>query len=151
MQHLEQAYQALTVADVARRTSPNPDDHAETANYLLDLISRGVLNAEVSGGSSDEPATWVLRFNSFAGNEIHLQSEEQQYAALRRQIDKVAALTEDVREIDRQLGLGKEYIHDAKLKLRLSKDNPTESDLNAANALVGQEFFTHDEDMMEDV
>ena len=147
VQHLEQAYRALTVADVTRRTSPNPEDYAGTANYLLELIQKDLLEAEVSSGSSDEPATWVLRFNSFDGKNISAQSEDQQYDALKRQIEKVSSLTDDVREADRQLGLSKEYVHDARLKLKISKENALEDD----RATQNPEFFIQDEDMMEDV
>ena len=150
VRHLEQTYRALTVAEVARRTSQNPNDHAEAANYLLELISRGQLDAKVSSNSSNEPASWVLRFNSVTSDNTTAQSEEKQYAALRRQIETIATLTNDVREADRQLGLGKEYIQDAK-KAKSAKENGLGDDMGVQGAFPSQDFFSHDEDMMEDV
>ncbi len=42
---LEQTYAAVPISIVARLTSPQPDNHAETEAYVNSLISSGQLNA----------------------------------------------------------------------------------------------------------
>ena len=149
VQHLEQVYTALTVGDVTRRTFPDPNNYADTANYLLQLISMGQLNARISR-ASDDPMTWVVYFNSSSGESSHAQSEDQQYDNLKRQTEKISMLMDDVREADRQLGLSKEYIMDAK-KSKKAKDNGQGDEDAIPGLSLHQDNFLHDEDMMEDL
>ena len=149
VQHLEQTYTALTVGDVSRRTSPDPNNYSNTANYLLRLISMGHLNATISQPSED-PMTWVVHFNRSANGALRVPSEEQQYNDLRRQTEKISMLMEDVREADRQFGLSKEYITDGR-KHKKAKENGHGDEDAIPGLSLHQDNFPQDEDMMEDL
>ena len=139
---LEKTFAALTIANIARKTSPDPNDYAETGQYIVYLISIGKLNATISEPSED-PATWIVRFSDSSSGPL-ARSEEQQYESLVKQTRKVKVLTDHIRETDRKLGLNKDYITDAKKK---RKDGPDEGD-----PWIGHtNTFDNDEDMMADL
>ena len=147
--HLKKAYAALTVAEVTRRTSPDPNNYADTANHLSHLIAMGQLNATISRPSED-PMTWVVRFGKTAGAAPHIESEEQKYDSLKRQGEKITMLMDDVREADRQFGFSKEYISDAK-KAKKMKESGQGDDESMPVFSLHQDIFPQDEDMMADL
>ncbi|KAL8852723.1 MAG: hypothetical protein Q9221_002353 [Calogaya cf. arnoldii] len=107
---LESTYVALPLSEVGRRTSPNPNDHAETAQYVITMINDGQLNATIEQRSND-PQSWVLRFAS--GSQ---RTEQDQYEELKRQVARTTKVAEHTRETDRKLSLNKEYISWMKAK-----------------------------------
>ena len=139
---LEKTFAALTITDIARKTSPDPNDYAETGRYIVWLISTGKLNATISE-PSDDPTSWIVRFSDSSSGPL-ARSEEQQYEALVKQTRKVRVLTDHIRETDRKLSLNKDYITDAKKK---RKDGVDEGDPWMAHS----NNFDHDEDMMGDL
>lgn len=143
---LEKVYAALTVADITRRTSPNPNDYAETGSYLINLISSGKLNATITEPSED-PATWIIRFSDGTSGPL-ARSEEQQYEALVKQTRKIKVLMDHIREYDRKLSLSKEYINDAK---RRKKEKADHGENGNPFGTSGLDTFDQDEDMMADL
>ena len=135
----------MTIADIARYTSPDPSDYAETGRYVVHLISSHQLNATISEPSQD-PAKWIIRFSDSTSGPL-ARSEEQQYEALSKQTRKVKALTDHIQEIDRKLSLSKDLLADAK---RRKKEKNEQGD-NAGEPVWGRDEFDQDEDMMADM
>lgn len=142
---LEKTYSALTIAEIARCTSSDPHDYAETGRYVVHLISSRQLNATISEPSQD-PETWIIRFSDSASGPL-ARSEEQQYEALLKQTRKVKTLTDHIKEIDRKLSLSKDLIADAK-KRRKEKN---EQGVNEGEHFWSRDAFDQDEDMMADI
>ena len=147
VQHLEDTYAALTVADIARHTSPDPTGYEETGQYVIRLISSGLLNATICQTSAD-PQTWVVRFlgSSKEGNRI--RSEEQQHEDVVQQTRKIKALMDYVREADRQLETSREYVQEA------SKAKKARMDGGGMDETIGSHYpigFDQDEDMMAEL
>ena len=141
---LEKTFAALTIANIARKTSPDPNDYAETGQYIVHLISARKLNATISE-PSENPAKWIVRFSDSTSGPL-ARSEEQQYEALAKQTRKLENLLDQVRETDRKLSLSKDYIADAKKKKKEKAEAAEEG-----NAWMGQDPFDQDEDMMADL
>ena len=145
---LGKTFAALTVADVTRRTSPNPNDYADTGDYVIHLISTGVLNATISQPSND-PAAWILRFSDSTSGPLSL-TEEQQHQHLEKQTQKIISLMEHIREVDRKLSLNKDYIADAK-KAKKARLNDVEGGMDESPWMTHGDAYEHDEDMMADL
>ena len=145
---LGKTFAALTVADIARRTSPDPNDYAETGDYVIHLISTGVLNATISQQSSD-PASWILRFSDSTSGPLS-RTEEQQHLHLEKQTRKINLLMEHIREADRKLSLNKDYIAEAK-KEKKTRGNDREGGMDESPWLTHGDVYEHDEDMMADL
>lgn len=141
---LEKTFAALTIADIARKTSPDPNDYTETGQYIVYLVSAGKLNATISE-PSENPASWIVRFSDPTSGPL-ARSEEQQYDALVKQTRKVKVLIDHIRETDRKLSLTKDYIADAKKK---KKDRIPEGG-DELSPWIQENAFDHDEDMMAD-
>ena len=146
---LENTYLALSIPEVAQRTSPNPADHAETEAYVVSLISAGYVNATLS--QPEDPSTpSILRFSGNSSIHPRFQSEATQYAELIEQTAKTVKLAEHVRSTDKKLCLTKEYIDWAK-KARKTKE------VGAGGAADGNQMdmtgddYGLDEDMMGDM
>ncbi|KAL8798856.1 MAG: hypothetical protein Q9182_006334 [Xanthomendoza sp. 2 TL-2023] len=138
---LEDTYAALPISEIGRRTSPNPNDHAETAQYITMMISSGQLNATMEQNGKD-PRSWVLRFAA-SSNTLAL-SEQERYQELQRETIKTAKLAEYVRETSRKLSLNKDYIHWLKQKTASGASGHAGDD-----SLMQNQF--DDEDLMGDV
>ena len=145
---LGKTYAALTIADIARRTSPDPNDHAGTGEYVIHLISTGLLNATISQ-PSDDPASWILRFSNSASGPLS-RTEEQQHQHLEKQTQKIKLLMEHIREADRKLSLNKDYIADAK-KSKRARQNGLEVAGEENPWMMHGDAFDQDEDMMADL
>lgn len=145
---LGKTFAALTVADIARRTSPDPNDYAGTGDYVIHLISTGVLNATISQPSGD-PASWILRFSdSTSGRLSH--TEEEQHQHLEKQTRKIKSLMDHIREADRKLSLNKDYIAEAK-KAKKTRLNGPEGGMEENSWMTQIDAYEHDEDMMADL
>ena len=145
---LGKTFAALTVADVTRRTSPNPNDYADTGDYVIHLISTGVLNATISQPSND-PASWILRFSDSASGPLP-RTEEQQHQHLEKQTQKIISLMDHIREVDRKLSLNKEYIAEAR-KAKKARLNDVEGGMDESPWMTHGDAYEHDEDMMADL
>ena len=145
---LGKTFAALTVADIARRTSPDPNDYAGTGEYVIHLISSGVLNATISQ-LSDDPASWILRFSDSTSGPLS-RTEEQQYQHLEKQTRKINLLMEHIREADRKLSLNKDYIAEAK-KAKKTRLNDAEGGMDESPWMTHGDAYEHDEDMMADL
>ncbi|KAL9129144.1 MAG: hypothetical protein Q9217_002319 [Psora testacea] len=148
VQRLEKTYAALTIAEVTRRTSDNPNDYAETGQYIVLLISAGQLNATISQLSGD-PADWILRFSNASEDGPLARTEEQQYDELVRQAEKVKALIAHIKATDRKYGLSKEYIQEVKRVKKTKEAGAALEDGNSWHAPGNS--LAHDEDMMADL
>lgn len=144
---LEKTYVALRISDVTQRTSPEPHDHAETASYVTFLITSGHLNATLVK-SAEEPQAWILRFATSSARGPQARSEQQQYEELVKQTRRTIKLTDHVRELDRRLGLSKEYVDWAR-KLQKSREAGGSGELNSF--VGGGDEYLIDEDMMADL
>ena len=144
---LQKTYVALSILDVADQTSPDPGNYLETFRYVSSLISSVQLNAtieESSGGAE----TAVLRFPTAFHPGPQTRTEEQLLEDLRVQSGRIAHLNDHVREIDRRLGLSKNYTDSAK-KMHKTKDAGGYADLNSATPI--NDDYVADEDMMADL
>ncbi|KAK4694328.1 hypothetical protein P7C71_g3240, partial [Lecanoromycetidae sp. Uapishka_2] len=146
---LEKTYAALTVADITRRTSPDPNDYAGTGNYLIHLISSEKLNATISEPSED-PASWIVRFSDESTGPL-ARSEEQQYEALVKQTHKVKVLMDHIRETDRKLSLSTQYIKEEKRRKKDKGENGENGEHADIWSPHGGGSFDQDEDMMADM
>lgn len=146
VKRLNQTFAALTIANVARKTSPQPNDYAETGQYIVSLISARELNATISK-PSDDPASWIVRFADSSSGPL-ARSEEQEYNALVKQTHKVKSLIDHIRETDRKLSLSKEYVNEVKRK---KKDKANEGPEEGGPWITHDTGFDHDEDMMADL
>ena len=136
------------MADIARRTSPDPNDYTGTGDYVIHLISAGVLNATISQPSND-PASWILRFSESTSGPLS-RTEEQQYQHLEKQTRKINILMEHIREADRKLGLNRDYVSEAK-KAKKTNLNDLEGGMEESSWLAPGDAYEHDEDMMADL
>ena len=148
LQQLGKTFAALTVADVTRRTSPSPNDYADTGDYVIHLISTNVLNATISQ-PSDDPASWILRFSDSASGPLS-RTEEQQYQHLEKQTQKIISLMDHIREVDRKLSLNKDYIAEAR-KAKKARLNDVEGGMDESPWMTHGDAYEHDEDMMADL
>lgn len=143
---LQKTHVALHIRDVARRTSPHPADYPETLGYISSLILSGQLNATLVE-LPENPAAAILRFPTASQPGPQTRTEEQLLEDLRAQTFRLANLNDHVREIDRRLGLSKEYIKSA--KMHKNKDPGGQSDFHSA--LPMNDDYIADEDMMADL
>ena len=142
---LENTYVALRIAEVAERTSPDPKNYVETANYIMSLIKSNQLNAQLHE-TSEDPQDWILRFAQTPMSGPQARTEQQQHADLVNQTRRMTELTAHVKDVDRRLGLSKEYIDWAK-KAQKTKD--VSNDLNLT--MFSSDDYIGDEDMMADL
>lgn len=147
VQHLSQTYAAMTITEITRRTSPDPNDLHDTGHFVTGLISSGALNASISQPSED-PASWVVNFNCETKLLPSEQTEEQQYLDLRRQAGRIKTLMNQVAEADRQLGLSEAYIKEARKARKFEAEG---GDDEHGPQHVGAAGNDMDEDMMADL
>lgn len=139
---LGRTFVALSIAEVARRTSPQGSDLNETQAYLQGLITTGALNAVISDGGNDGPSLRFLSSSKPAKSETEVES------ALALQTQELQILLKHVQDTEHRMEISKEYIDYLK-KLKKVKDedkkgNPTGS--GGRSAAVDDV----DEDMMEE-
>ena len=145
---LGQTYAALTVAEVAERTSDNPKDFGETARYLMLMISNRQLNATLT--KFEGVGRWVLRFATSSTTGPLARTEEQLNEEISKQLARTTILSNNVKELDRKTGLSREYIEWAK-KLPKDKELNSNGDLDPGPFQGSDVFGPEDEDMMEDL
>jgi COP9 signalosome complex subunit 3 len=139
---LGRTFIALSIAEVARRTSPDASNINETKAYLGALISSGALNAVITDGSNGDQA---LRF---LPSSISAKSETAVESALAAQTQDLQILLRHVHDTEHRLEVSREYI-DYLRKLKKVKD---EEKKNNGRTGAGRSAAVDDvdEDMMEE-
>lgn len=134
---LGKTFAALSIPQVAQRTSPTPSDLAETERFVASLIAAGDLNATLSeSGNSQQPA--ILRFTAYSASS---DSEEALQRELALQSNDLTEMMKHVQDDDARIELSKEYIEYLR-KLKRSKE---------AQEKDGGGPDDFDEDMMADL
>lgn len=141
---LEQTYAAVPISIVARLTSPQPDNHAETEAYVNSLISSGQLNATLEVSTVPGMGS-MLRFATNSTGGPLARSETQQDENLTQQTIKLAQLGKHIKDTARRMELSKEYL-DWVRKQRRNKANAEHS--ASPNPLDG---YGVDEDLLADM
>ena len=139
---LGETFEAISVAEIARRTSPDPNDLSETISYISDLIARGGLSATLSCPNPfTQPQT--LRFLPSPNS---VKSEDQIHQDLSLQSLELQNLLEMLSENDHRLEISKEYIDTLR---RMKKQRDQEGKDGKGNgAGGGATDFDMDEDIM---
>lgn len=137
---LGKTYSSITVEDVAKRTSPDPNNASETAEYLQWLISTGQLTASITQRGTGPPS-WILKFAE-DGPSV---SEAQQLRELNETKARIQALSARITESDQKIGLSKEYLEWCRKAEAKGKDEVP----GIFQDMVDE--FVPDEDMMTDV
>lgn len=122
---LAKTYAALPIAEVARRTSPNPTDLVEAQQYVTDLINSGELKASISQG--DPPTLRFLPAGSTTRSEAQAQLEIEQRKA------KLSSLLELISSNDHRLEVSREYVEHLQ-RLKKSKDDEEKAAAKAGQA-----------------
>ena len=138
VQRLGNTFAALPVAEVAQRTSPDPNDIAETTAYIALLIAAGELNAVMSPSSTSNQAT--LRFLSTASTKTERQIGE----SLAYQNAELRDLLRAISNNDHRLEISKEYVE----LLKTMKKAKDQGNIDGTKQMVFEDL---DEDMMADV
>ncbi|OAG38772.1 hypothetical protein AYO21_06967 [Fonsecaea monophora] len=139
VQRLSKTFAALSIAEVAKRTSPDPSNLAETKAYIDTLIVTGELSAVVT---RSESGTEILRFLPTSAS---VRPEAQVESALVAQTRELQVLLKHVQDTEHRLEISKEYIDFLK-KLKKMRDDKggKGSGRRAADDDV-------DEDVMEEI
>ncbi|KAH0565889.1 hypothetical protein GP486_000719 [Trichoglossum hirsutum] len=171
IRHLEDTYSTLSVHDISRRDfialdttlqgQPSlPRAHtneAATEQYILGMIERGELSATLSHPPQTEEQQSTAMVHFLPGS--HGISEAEQLQKVEGQIARTVALTEQIKNLDRKLGLSKEYISWVQKNKKTSQQlgsslAPLGSKQDGVDDLesmdIGWEAGIMDEDMMED-
>ena len=146
---LEKTFAALSIPQVARRTSPHPDDAAETEHYLSSMIREGHLNATITP-SSDPAKPPVLRFASSTHSGPLARSEAQQYSDLKKQTATTMKLISHIKEADRKLELSPSYLEWAR-KAKKSEEARENRQNSGGELHTMNDSFGVDEDMLADM
>ena len=146
--NLEQTYTALTIADVAQRTSDDPCDYDGTALYVISMISAGQLNATIT--QDGDIQNWVLRSATSTTTGPLARTEEQLNEDINKQLVRTTILSNHAKELDRKMGLSREYIEWVK-RAPKDKELSQNGDLDPARYQGTDDFGPEDEDMMEDL
>ena len=139
---LGKTFTALSIAEVAKRTSADPSDVNETAAYVTSLISLGELNAELTASQVRQMP--ILRFLPSASMT---KSEAQLQQDLAAQTSTLRNILKHISDHDHRLEVSKDYIGFLQ-KLKKQKDAAAKG-----GSGIGPEaqFDDIDEDMMGDI
>ena len=140
---LGRTFIALSIAEVAKRTSIDPSDVKGTAAYVASLISQGELNAELTASSGNDPMP-VLRFLPSAATT---KSEAQLQQELAAQTGGLRNLLKHISDNDHRVEITKEYIGFLQ-KLKKQKEQAAKG---GAAGVPEAQFDDIDEDMMGDI
>lgn len=137
---LGKTYSSLTIADIAKHTTPIANDVSETATYLNRLISTGDLKAVIlQRGTGSE--SWILQFDE----ERPSMSEAQQLQELKATEIRIEDLAARITESDQKMGLSKEYLEWCRKAEAKSKDE------TPGGFQDMMDEYMHDEDVMTDI
>ncbi|KAL2001440.1 hypothetical protein VTN02DRAFT_1776 [Thermoascus thermophilus] len=143
---LGSTFAALTIADVAHRTSPDPPDVEETEMFVASLIMSRTLDATLLHSNYGKCPT-MLRFSAAASS-----TDASLEASIRNQLiqerRRLMLLMVNVEESDRKLELSKEHV-DHLRRSQKRKDNTVKN--GGPNVVRDGNDFDVDEDMMGDL
>lgn len=142
---LRDNYVAMKIAEVARRTSPDPTAYEETAIYVSSLISSGHLNATVIL-NTDNHSQWIVRFAELDPEELACM-ERSRLDALAKQMDHTSALVAQVKGMDQRMSLTKEYLEHEK-KAQKDKNSATNRPDISTWQMSADDFNADEEDIM---
>ena len=137
---LANTFAAIPISEVARRTSPNPDNVPETKSYLTSLIESGEISAQISNS--------VLRF---LPSKSSLKSESAKKAQLASATIELQTLLKHVSDNDHKLEVSKEYIEMLKRMKKAQEASSKNGTADASGGNVPNSFNDYDEDMMADI
>ena len=103
--NLRKTYTALSIEDVARFTSPEPDNVQETLTHVQNLITTGFLQAQLTASKSG--GLGVLRFLEPSAT---VQSEDQVQAILTQKTTQLQALLLHISDYDHQIEVHSDYL-----------------------------------------
>lgn len=141
---LGKTFVALSITEVARRTSADPLDVNGTAAYISALISQGELNAELTVPSNGSDLVPVLRFlpsTSATKTEAQLQHD------LASQASELRNILKHISDNDYRLEITKEYVGFLQ-KLKRTKEQAAKGGAPGASETPFEDI---DEDMMGDM
>ena len=138
---LGRTFTALSIAEVARRTSPDARDLEETRRYLGSLIETGDLRAVITDGSRGNQS---LRFMASAKST---KSETEIESVLAAHTQELQVLLQQVHNTENRLEVAKEYIDYLK-KLKKIKDEDKKNGGPSGGRSAAVDDV--DEDMMEE-
>ena len=138
---LGKTFVALPIAEVARRTSLDGQNLAETTAYLQGLIASGALNAVITDGVNGGRTLRFLSSLKSASSEVQVES------ALATQTQELQVLLKHVQDTEHRLEVTKEYVDYLK-KLRKLKDEDKKTGGTGAGRSATVDNV--DEDMMEE-
>ncbi len=139
---LGRTFTALSIAEVAKRTSLIPSDLNETATYIASLIANGDLDADLTIPSGGDPSSLpILRF---LPTKSSLKSEAQVQQELAVHTAELKLILKHIQDNDHRLEITKEYIEMLK-KLKKQREQ------SRSSGAEGAAFEDVDEDMMEDM
>ncbi|KAJ9603660.1 hypothetical protein H2200_011846 [Cladophialophora chaetospira] len=138
---LGRTFAALSVAEVARRSSPDPSNLDDTKAYLGALITSGALNAVITDGSDGGQ---TLRFSSSSASA---KSESQIESALATRTQELQVLLKHVQDTEHRLEVTKEYVDYLKKLKKMKEDEKKTSGTGAGRSAAVDDV---DEDMMEE-
>ncbi len=142
---LAKTYAAISVAEVARQTSAEPDNVSETLAYLQNLIATGNLQATITAPS--DSTNEILRF---LPDSIQ-KSEEQVEQLLAAKSHEVQVLLKHVTDLEHRTEISREYV-DFLRKLKKTRDDDKKDAATVAGGKGKQATAMDDmdEDMMEE-
>ncbi|KIY03213.1 uncharacterized protein Z520_01680 [Fonsecaea multimorphosa CBS 102226] len=140
VQRLSRTFAAMSIAEVATRTSPDPSNLAETRAYVDMLIRNGDLSAVITDSAS---GAQTLRF---LPTSAATRPEAQVESALAAQTRELQMLLKHVQDTEHRMEISREYIDYLKKlkKVRDEKQNGKGSGRGAVDEDI-------DEDMMEEI
>ncbi|OAP65465.1 hypothetical protein AYL99_01437 [Fonsecaea erecta] len=140
VQRLSRTFAALSIAEVATRTSPDPSDLAETKAYVDMLIQNGELSAAITESANGDQTLRFLPTTAATRPEAQFQS------ALAAQTLELQAILRHVHDTEHRLEVSKEYIDYLK-KLKKIREEKQEGKVTGRGT-VDEDI---DEDMMEEI
>ena len=135
---LGETFSALPLAEVARRTSPDPSNLLEIEQYVSNLIITGELKASISQDASNNNSFLTLRFLTSSSTT---KSEKQLHADLEKQKLKLTALLELISSDDHRLEISREYVEFLQ-KLKKGKDEEEKANRQASGASTSNDLST---------
>ena len=142
---LAKTYAAVSVAEVTRQTSAEPDNVPETLLYLQNLIANGSLQATIT--QSQTGAGQILRFVP----DSTQKSEEQVEQDLGAKSHELQVLLKHINDIEYRTEISREYV-DFLRKLKKTREDD-KKDAATAGGGKGKQLSSVDdidEDMMEE-
>lgn len=139
---LSKVFAALSVAEIARRTSPDAADIEETRSYLVTLIANGDISAVLTNSEDGQETT--LRFLPASAS---LRSETQVETVLASQTRELQILLKHIQDTEHRMEISKEYIDFLK-KLKKMRDDDKKAGVSAKDRTTTVDDI--DEDMMEE-